>query len=440
VYASDSLEAILSHLSTRVTNVIADGNCPKYLDPLLEFLAAWEKRPAYLTPMAYQWCSAISEVAGRLSSSEVTVSYPAWLQIDPDLRVTFDPGLKLKLGASAVFAVYLGLLLGRGSLLQLRLQSRDPALNDFGNELSEIFEEVFLNAGPGCDPVRLDDSPHRTRGHPQHLTTHNYAHLFFMALEIGFRLVSPGRDPSALCFNHTPHHVQVFGITFLSEDDEVIADALCPWVAGIVLKPPGSWARHFAERVERPVQFSPRLRQMSIHVILRILRGELEVPGLETVYLLNRLEVDVDDVDDGFEWVKLLVSAIRSPTGLGSLSSHNWRLLGELVVAASPYGDFVSHDVKVMRSLEEVGDWEKLEVWMAVIWQSLSYFNMPESGPMQEIDQATLKLLLQRPSALPRFRGLCAGDRPLFVGEDALRRICDQALAEQLPSESPLPL
>jgi hypothetical protein len=31
---------------------------------LLEFLAAWEKRPLCLTPIAYQWCSAISEAAG----------------------------------------------------------------------------------------------------------------------------------------------------------------------------------------------------------------------------------------------------------------------------------------------------------------------------------------------------------------------------------------
>jgi hypothetical protein len=60
VYASDSLETILSHLSIRVMNVIADGSYLHHLNYLLEFLAAWEKRPAYLTPMAYQWCSAIS--------------------------------------------------------------------------------------------------------------------------------------------------------------------------------------------------------------------------------------------------------------------------------------------------------------------------------------------------------------------------------------------
>ena len=53
VHASDSLEIILSHLSARVMDVIANGNRVERLKYLLKFLAAWKERPACLTPIAY---------------------------------------------------------------------------------------------------------------------------------------------------------------------------------------------------------------------------------------------------------------------------------------------------------------------------------------------------------------------------------------------------
>lgn len=58
---SDSLEAILSHLSGRVLDVIPDVRYTGRLARLLDVFLAWESRPVCLTPMAYQWCSAISE-------------------------------------------------------------------------------------------------------------------------------------------------------------------------------------------------------------------------------------------------------------------------------------------------------------------------------------------------------------------------------------------
>ena len=60
----------------RVMKVISDGNLVQHLYFLLEFLAAWEKRPLCLTQMAYEWCSAISEVAGKLGQGEIPIIEP----------------------------------------------------------------------------------------------------------------------------------------------------------------------------------------------------------------------------------------------------------------------------------------------------------------------------------------------------------------------------
>jgi len=90
ILASDSTSLcdILSHWSMRVTYAIVNGNCPQHLYYLLEFLAAWEKQPAYLTLMAYQWCSAISETARGLGQVEIPITQPQCIpRLKPELQV-----------------------------------------------------------------------------------------------------------------------------------------------------------------------------------------------------------------------------------------------------------------------------------------------------------------------------------------------------------------
>jgi len=60
--------------------VITDGDKRQHLYFLLEFLAAWEKQPMCLTPMAYQWCSAFSEVTelGSPSGFQPRCKPQAW--------------------------------------------------------------------------------------------------------------------------------------------------------------------------------------------------------------------------------------------------------------------------------------------------------------------------------------------------------------------------
>ena len=392
--ASDSLETILSHLSARVTNVIAGGRCVYHLRYLLEFLAAWEKRPAYLTPMAYQWCSTISEVATRL-------------RIPP------------------------------GNHLFRRLQ-----LDNLPDYLTIAMEE-FSNAGPGCDPVHSEATSSRAHRHPYCLDTNIYPYLLCVTLDIGFRPATLSDDQSALHLDWTTHHEWAFEAAFSSDDDDAIADALSIWVVDGDRTPPGSCARYIAKRVEWGIPFSPRLRRVSIRVIDRTWRKEREVSELDTLRWVNRLDIDVDDIRDQREWAWRLVEVIRSPTGLESLSSHYWHVMAKLVVASEYSLYLESRDTEVMRSLEEADDWEKLGAWLVAIWLFLPGSEIPESESMEGIEEVTLKTLLRQPSALPRLEELCEAGKLRYLGgkeyKDRLQRILDQARVSHSTSGSPPP-
>ena len=68
-------------------------------------------------------------------------------------------------------------------------------------------------------------------------------------------------------------------------------------------------------------------------------------------------------------------------------------------------------NTEAMRSLEKVGDWEKLGVWMVVVWSFLPGSTMPGSESVESIEEVTLKLLLRRPSALQGFEDLYKAGR-----------------------------
>ena len=366
-------------------DAIANGNCVEHLEYLLRFLAAWKERPACLTPMAYQWCSAFSGMITGLGKSTYRVSY---------VITRPDPTLK--------------------------------------------FENGFTDVGPGCDLV------HRTYRCRRVLNLYDSQDLLLKTLEIGFRLARPGRDLPAIRLDHTSDRDRMFEVAFSSGRDEVFADATYAWLADSDCTSTSSLARYFADRVEQPKPFSQKLRQAGIDAICYTWNSELTVPEPETVRLLNHLEADVDEMKEKYGWINLSVSVIRSPTGFGSLSSHNWRLLDKLTSTTRFYGYHIERDMEVMRSLEKAEDWEKLEVWMWIVWMSL-----PESGPrglmedaptresMEDIEQVTLELSLRRPSALQRFKNLCEKYTGWWDYDDKLQGICKQARAEQLPLDPP---
>jgi len=357
-------------------DVIADVDNLHHLYFLLEFLAAWEKRPPCLTPMAYKWCSALSEMA----------------ELGPELRPL--PRFKLQAMAS-------------------------------DNRLSGIAEWLFSSAPPG-------DTSNHTHEHPQ--WTEFYPRMLPVILEIGFRLVTPGRNQQAPRLDHTPHHDLVFKSAFSFDDDEVVADGVCAWIADSNHMPAGSCVHHLTKRMEKGTHFSPRLRQMGICLIERMWRNGLWVSDLETVYLLNCLNIGVDDIEYNHEWAGLLVDVICSPAGFDGLSIHYWDLLEGL---PPPWVFPTTRAMEMARSLEETEDLEKLGVWMVIAWQSDEFSGsagMEDLGPLKQV---TLKYLLRRPLAIPRFERLLwsGGLRPDM--RIALKDICTEVRTEQLPLEPP---
>lgn len=299
-----------------------------------------------------------------------------------------------------------------------------------GNSWCSDFSKVLggLDQGKTALESQLSLNPQNPR-HPRDNIAHKYAELLLKALEVGFRQF----EPYALSSSHTPQQRWMFDIIFASGDDEVIADALCAWAADRDQATIGSCARRLGGRVERPIPFSPRLRRITIEVI----RGcKLTTDGseLDIARLLNRLYPGADDIRDHDNFQHLLVCVARSPAGREALSSQSWCLMGELALAKRPDPLFqlLDADVEVWRSVHDGEGWEKLEMWMLVVWLSIDL----ESGArMGEILQVTRRLFQQRPSALQRFEPLCKPDRCIYGSQ--LRQICDEARAEQL---SPPPL
>jgi len=174
-----------------------------------------------------------------------------------------------------------------------------------------------------------------------------------------------------------------------------------------------------------------------IGVLERRWDEELEVAGVEVARLLNHLGVCMDDMGSRRDcWGSLLADVIRSPMGREGLSSHYWCLLWKLVSGAQSL-TLRDEDMEIMGSLEDAEDWEKLEVWMLIVW-SAGYCLLDTHT--EDVERATLRLFLRRPSALPRFRDLAeTPDSSSDLHRDKLRRICDHPRAEPLPSGLPLP-
>jgi len=214
-----------------------------------------------------------------------------------------------------------------------------------------------------------------------------------MTLEVGFCLVMPGHSQPTPSLHHTPHHDLVFKSVFSTGDDEAVADGVCVWIAGSGRMPVGSCVHHLAKCVEEDAPFSPRLRGMSIRLIERMWDSGFGLSELETIHLLNCLDLCMDDMEED-KLANLLENVMGSLARFKDLSIHYWHLLERLPWTLSFLKEHVSRAAELVSLLEEAEDWERLEVWMVFAWQSDAYgFRRGGSKDLECIKQVTLKYL-----------------------------------------------
>jgi hypothetical protein len=276
--------------------------------------------------------------------------------------------------------------------------------------------------------------------------------ILSLSLAIAFRHIGSESTFLRNRLSLTPHDEWMLDAIFTRGDDNAIADAmyvgiidegvaLYVGITGEEAAPSGSWTRRLLKLTERVRPFSPRLRWTILHFVQERWYSGLREAVLEFVCLLNNLEVSVGEVGDaGQTWMSLLIRVLFTPMGRGRLSSHYWLLLGNLISVFPERFSAPDRHTEVMKSLEEAHEWEKLEMWMLIIWWS---WRDSDPVPIQDIERATLTLFQQRPSAIPKFEGLLENrtqfHSPLIFNtyKDVLRRVCDQARAERSPLGSP---
>lgn len=285
---------------------------------------------------------------------------------------------------------------------------------------------------------------------PAHLTQHAYqwcsaiceknedlsvcGDLLTLALRLGFRRADVRVDWMRYPLVHTTYHGRMIDIVFSTKDPDVIADALCAWTLSDILQlhfpSLGACVDRFADLAD--MEIPPRLRRMVIRSIESLGHPEFDgIAGL--VPLLNRLEVEAHEIEWGSRWTRFLLSVFRSSLGRQCLSSHYWQRIVPMSMRPGLFDlCLLPSDLEAMRSFEELGDWEKLEVWIGLMW----ILELPEGGiNVEEVGQVTRTLFRNRPSALRTVHEWALGasedvDSLYSRHGDTFRTVCDQAREE----------
>lgn len=256
-------------------------------------------------------------------------------------------------------------------------------------------------------------------------------HLLFPALEIGFRGLDSRHQWTNVRPVHTEYHQRMADIVFKSESEEVIADLLqARTTQNYPKKSRGlldTWARHLIH-LEHVASASQRLWRLVVHSIEHLGFHSFDRVGVEGfAALLDRLEIDVNNVDSRNRWLQLLLEVVQSPKGRQSLSHSYWELITELAVAGAwllcgP----IDYELQVMVSLEADQEWDRLECWMGFVW----LLRRPKIGAVPEgLERVMLSLLRQRPGVAQRLeqwlQRSAIDDAPKCL--EFLRWICEQA-------------
>ena len=263
--------------------------------------------------------------------------------------------------------------------------------------------------------------------------------LLFLSLKIGFRGLNFPYHTIDVRLIHTKHHQHVGDIVFNSGNGEAIADLLKAWnePTDTLYKLLDMWPRLLI-RLQPAILTSQRLRRLVIRSIERIGFQEFEdVRVEELTALLDRLNVGVADIMLRKDWLRLLLYIVRSPEGRRSLSYPYWEFMVELADYVEWFRDAsTDYDLKIMFSLEEEEEWDKLECWSGLVWSQRS---LKIDTITEDLERATLSLLRQRPGALRKLqvRAWVAHmeDPSEYLG--CLQWICERGGLEVVSQEDP---
>ena len=202
-----------------------------------------------------------------------------------------------------------------------------------------------------------------------------WENLLLICLELGFRHLNPSNSCTnvRLTLAHTKHHWGLVDVVFKSQKSEAIADFLhalttkssLPHRADEMI---GICVGHlFGLHTLGP--FSPRLRQLVIRFVGRAGYDGFKSAGVEKlVELLDHLHVTVEEIDQTYLWMLLLLGVIRSPEGGQRLSNWYWESLVELAIRGAwfIFGD--TDVLKIAKTLIDAQEWGKLECWVGIVW------------------------------------------------------------------------
>ena len=397
---SDLVEATLPFLSRAITDTIwtvTDTIQPatnlhathqlSHLFQLLDQLAKWKEKPACLTLMAYQWALTVCECIQKVD------------RIPPDRAIYYVCyQIRRLVGWSG----------GGGSYPSPRRGSEDGYASM--SECECVFE--------------------------------HYSLLLALSLEIGFRH-SPSwsivPEPIGSSANKAYHLLMVEVMLQATSNSprwfpvggerrvlyaDGIGDAQYVWTLGGHLPPLGSCASTLG-RIINDLIISPRLRVLLVRAIGSMEYEDLERAGLDKIVcVFDGLQLGVDDMRSGGRWSLLLKPLIRSKFGRERLPLRYWHLLEELIAKdVGPHTRLCYPDTFAMKALEESQDWEKLEVWLRIVWTS-----RVEGGTyLEDVIRVILTLLRHRPSAISWFASM---KKPswhclLDLYNPEFRQICD---------------
>jgi len=229
--------------------------------------------------------------------------------------------------------------------------------------------------------------------------------LLLVCLEVGFRHLDFRIKSIKANLTHTEHHQGLVDVVFKSQESESIADLLHAWTTKHQRYGRAHGLLDFCPAhlvgLHNLVPFSRRFRRLIIRSVELIGYRGFEGVGVEGfIGLLNHLHVTVKDMDEKKNWGKLLLDTIQSSEGTYRLSYRYWELLAELAVQMSLELELdLAHGLKIITSLVEAKEWNKLECWMGIVWMLLPEGLDPGEG---DLDHSMTLLFCQQPRAVQK--------------------------------------